>query len=72
MACAGCAARRRRIREAAKQKRLGKLVGEVAKGAAEITGLKAKTALQEDAADQPVTPDALVKGRPIVRRRPPR
>lgn len=71
MACGGCAARRNRIRNAAKQvfsptpasapaagvpRSTGRnarvLLQELAKGAAEITGLKTKTAEQEDAADK--------------------
>lgn len=51
MACGACAARRRRLLEAAKTKSYAKVAAEGAKGAAELLGLKEKTALQEDAAD---------------------
>lgn len=51
MACGACAARRRRLLEAAKAKSYKQVAIEGAKGMAELLALKEKTALKEDAAD---------------------
>lgn len=51
MACGACAARRRRLLEAAKAKSYAQVAIEGAKGAAEMLALKNKTALEDDAMD---------------------
>ena len=49
MACGACAARRQRFLRAAKARSIRGVLSEAAKGAAEMTGLKRKTALDETA-----------------------
>lgn len=51
MACGGCAARRRRLMQAAKARSISGVLTEAAKGAAEMSGLRKKTALEENRQD---------------------
>lgn len=51
MFCKECEARAARLRAALLKAHMGGAVKEAAKGAAELVGLKKKTATQEDAAD---------------------
>jgi len=51
--CADCEARRKMAREALLSAKLGEAMGHVAKGAAEIVGVKEKTGADE-LADKPI------------------
>lgn len=51
--CADCEARRKMARDALMSAKLGEALGHVAKGAAEIVGVKEKTGADELAAKKP-------------------
>lgn len=56
--CADCEARRKLARDALLNARIGEALGHVAKGAAEIVGIKDKTGVEELSEADPAEPSA--------------